>query len=669
MSKQVKERIEQLSEELRQHNYNYYVLSKSEISDYDFDMLLKELQDLEQQFPEYVVENSPTQRVGGAVTKSFNTVAHKNPMLSLSNSYSKEELLEFDARVRKTITNEPIEYVCELKYDGVAIALTYINGRLVQALTRGDGKKGDDVIANVKTIRSIPLKLKGDFPSEFEIRGEVFMSRTRFEILNERLAIGGKEKFANPRNTASGTLKMQDSRVVANRKLDAYFYHVIEKGSETHYGNLERASKWGFKTPITENNFITKVTTIDAIFDFINYWDRERNKLDFDIDGVVVKVNSMYQQQMLGNTAKSPRWAIAYKFKTERAATILKKVTYQVGRTGAITPVANLQAVELGGTTVRRASLHNADQIAKLDVREGDTVFVEKGGEIIPKIVGVDLDARPANSEPLNYITVCPECNNELVRVEGESNHFCVNEASCPPQVKGKIEHFISRKALNIDGLGEETIEQLFNAGLIQNIADLYDLQKEDVLKLDRMAEKSVSKLLQGLEDSKKVPFQKVLFAIGIRHVGETVAQNLANHFKNVEKLKAANLEELIEVADIGGKIAESVINYFSNPDNNVIIERLKKAGLQFAIDESENVNSTDKLNGKSFVVSGVFKNFSRDGIKEAIKKNGGKLVSSVSSKTDYLLAGDKIGPSKLSKAEKLGVTILSEQEFIEMIG
>jgi DNA ligase (NAD+) len=666
----IQQKITQLSKELEEHNYRYYILSNPIVSDYQFDMMLKELQDLEEKHPEFASPNSPTKRVGGDITKEFNTVKHRYPMLSLSNSYSREELVDFENRISK-LTNEKIEYVCELKYDGVAISLNYKNGELVQALTRGDGVQGDDITANVRTIRTIPLKLKGnDYPEDFEIRGEIFLPREAFDKINEEKKEAGEALLANPRNTASGTLKMQDSAVVAKRGLDCYLYFVLGDNLPfaSHFDSIQKAGEWGFKVPLTQTNFLKKTESIDGILEFISYWDEERKKLPFDVDGVVIKVNQYSIQKQLGTTAKSPRWAIAFKFETERACTKLISVSYQVGRTGAITPVANLEPVLLLGTTVKRASLHNADIIEKLDVREGDFVYVEKGGEIIPKIVGVELSQRNQDSKPLKYLSACPECNTPLIRRDGEAQHYCPNEVGCPPQIKGKMYHFISRKAMNIDGLGEETIDQLYDAGLIKNIADLYTLQFPQVVALERMAEKSANNLLAGIEASKTVPFERVLFALGIRHVGETVAKKLAFHFKNIEAIIAATLEELIHVEDIGEKIAVSIKEYFSSPDSIALIEKLKLYGLQFEAIEVVKVGGSNILEGKSVVVSGVFKNYSRDDIKKEVEKHGGKNVGSISAKTSFVLAGENMGPEKLKKAEKLGVQILSEDEFMKMI-
>ncbi len=661
-----KEEILKLSEEINKHNHLYYVENSPFISDYEFDLLLKKLQDLEIQFPEFAFDYSPTKRVGGDITKKFETVVHRFPMLSLSNTYSEEEIIDWENRLKKLSDGE-LEYVCELKYDGVAIGIRYENGFLSRAVTRGDGTQGEDVTTNVKTIKTIPLQLKGDFPTDFEIRGEIFMPLDSFQKLNAEREESDEALFANPRNTASGTLKMKDSKVVAERSLDCYLYGVYgsDLAIEGHFESVDNAGNWGFKVPETKNRFIEKVNTIDGIMNFIHYWDKERNNLPFEIDGVVIKVNNYTQQKSLGFTAKSPRWAIAYKFKTERVETKLESIVYQVGRTGAITPVANLQAVQLGGTTVRRASLHNSDQIEKLNIHVGDFVYVEKGGEIIPKIVGVNTEKRDPVSAEVHFIENCPECNTALVRKEGEVQHYCPNETLCPPQMKGKVEHFISRKAMNIDGLGAETVDLLYAKGLVKTIADLYDLTFDQVVELDRMADKSANNIISGLEVSKTVPFERVLFALGIRFVGETVAKKLAKHFKTIENLKVASFEELINVDEIGDKIAISVQNYFLNEENCVLIEKLVKAGLQFELKEKE--GATNKLDGKSFVVSGVFNSFSRDEIKEVIESNGGKNVSSISSKTDFVVAGENMGPAKLKKASSLGITILSEDDFIQL--
>lgn len=655
-------RISALSQELNEHNYKYYVLSEPSISDFEFDKKLEELMALETEFPELLSPESPSQRVGGTITKDFPTVKHKYPMMSLSNSYSKEEMQEFMARIDKALERD-VEYVCELKFDGVAIGIRYVDGKMTQAITRGDGVQGDEITANIKTIRSLPLRVKeGGFPSEFEVRGEVYFPHANFERLNREREEIGEPLYANPRNTASGTLKSQDSAVVASRGLDCFLYAVMTDGriADTHYGSLMKLKELGFK--VSEHMRLCK--TADEVFAFLTKWDTERHNLGFEIDGVVIKVNSLDDQDELGFTAKSPRWAIAYKFASEQAVTRLNKVTYQVGRTGAITPVANLEPVLLAGTTVKRASLHNADQIAKLDLHIGDMVQVEKGGEIIPKIVGVELDKRDANAAVVEYIDVCPECETKLVRNEDEAKHFCPNELGCPPQVKGKMEHFISRKAMNIDGLGAETIEQLYDAKLLTNAADLYDLTYEQLIPLERLADKSVKNLLTGVEASKQIPFPRLLFGVGIRFVGQTVAKKLAKHFKNIDTLMTATEEELIAVDEIGDRIAESLLLYFSDERNQTFIQRLKDHGLQFKVEETDEPTS-NVLEGKTFVVSGVFSKFSRDEIKAAVEQHGGKNVGSISKKTDYLLAGDKMGPSKLQKAEDLGIPIISEEDFI----
>jgi DNA ligase (NAD+) len=662
----VKQKIEELSKQLDEHNYNYYVLSNPVISDFEFDKLLEELIKLEKAHPEYLLPDSPSQRVGGQITKEFKTVKHKYAMLSLGNTYSEEELIDFDERVKKVLHGN-YEYVCELKYDGVAIGLTYIDGKLVRAVTRGDGEQGDDVTTNVKTIKSIPLKLRGsNHPREFEIRGEIFMPRSSFIKINKEREEIGEAPLANPRNAASGTLKMQDSNVVAKRNLNCYFYFMLGEDLpfKSHYENLQAAREWGFRVP----DSVIKTNTMNGVFNFIKKWDKERNDLEFEIDGIVLKVNSYEQQKMLGLTSKSPRWAISYKFKAQRVSTVLKSISYQVGRTGAITPVANLVPVLLAGTTVKRASLHNADIIEKLDIRVGDTVFVEKGGEIIPKIIAVDESKRAELSVKTEYIENCPECGTKLIRNEGEANHYCPNELGCPPQVKGKMEHFVGRKAMDIDSLGGETIAQLYDNKLIANIADIYTLKKEDLLSLERMAEKSVNNLLEGIEASKAIPFERVLYAIGIRHVGETTAKKLAFYFKNIESLEQATVEQLLEVGDIGERIAEAIVAYFKDARIIEMINRLKSYGLQFELTEHQLTTTSDKLKDKSFVVSGVFSKFSRDDLKKTIEQNGGKNVGSISSKTSYILAGDNMGPEKLKKAEKLGIPILSEDDFIKMI-
>jgi len=660
------------------HNYKYYVLAKPELSDYDYDMLLEELTLLEKNHPEFFDPNSPTQRVGGAITKEFKTVRHKYPMLSLGNTYSREELLAFDQRVRKNI-GDHFSYVCELKFDGVAISLTYINGVLERAVTRGDGDFGDDVTENVKTIRSIPLYLEGsDYPSDFEIRGEIIMPRKIFEALNKQKTDAHETPFANPRNAAAGSLKLQDSRLVALRKLDCFFYYLMSPTFifDNHYDNLRKASEWGFKV----SDFMVKCNNIHDVIQYIEEWDKERFMLDYDIDGIVVKVNDYKQQELLGFTAKSPRWAISYKFKAERVSTGLISIDYQVGRTGAITPVANLEPVQLSGTTVKRASLHNADILENLDIRQGDFVFVEKGGEIIPKIIGVDLEKRTINAAPISYIEACPECGTLLTRNEGEALHYCPNEYHCPPQIKGKIEHFVSRRAMDISGLGEGKTELLFNKGLIKNVADLYELTYEDLYGLEneikdvesgkirivKFHEKSVTNMLEGIKGSKTVPFERVLFALGIRHVGETVAKKLAMHFKSMDNLMQASFEELTFVGEIGERIANSILSYFADTDNRTIIENLRLHGLHFEIKAAPH-ETTNILNGQTFVVSGVF-SVSRDALKALIEKNGGKNVSGVSTKTDYLIAGENPGGSKVEKANALQVPIISETDFYKLL-
>ncbi len=664
---QAKQEIERLSNEINRHNDLYYLENKSEISDYDFDMLLEKLISLEQQFPEFAFDYSPTKRVGGDITKKMESVVHRFPMLSLSNTYSEEEIIDWENRLKK-LSDGKLEYVCELKYDGVAIGIQYENGTLKQAITRGDGTQGENVTTNVRTIKTIPLKLKGDFPADFEIRGEIFFPLKNFQKLNEQRLDIGEAEFANPRNTASGTLKIQDSKVVAERGLDCYLYGVYGYDLELdgHYESVLKAKDWGFKVPDHQKNFIKKTDSIDGIMEFIHYWDKHRSELPFEIDGIVVKVNNYEQQQELGFTAKSPRWAIAYKFKAERVETILESVQYQVGRTGAVTPVANLKAVQLGGTTVKRASLHNSDQIEKLDLHLLDSVYVEKGGEIIPKIVGVNLDKRTSQNEKIQFIENCPECGSELVRREGEVQHYCHNENLCPPQIKGRIEHFIGRKAMNIDGLGAETVDVLVEKELIHSYADLYDLTFDQIVNLDRMGDKSADNLLKGLELSKQVPFERVLFSLGIRFVGETVAKKLAKGFKSIDAIQNAKFDELINVDEIGEKIAISVQNFFLEERNVEVINRLKAVGLQFQIEEK--VGVTEKLKGMNFVVSGVFTSFSRDEIKEVIELNGGKNVSSISSKTNYVVAGENMGPAKLKKASDLGIIILSEDEFIQLL-
>ena len=662
----VKEKIEQLRKELHQHNYSYYVLDNATISDYEFDIKLKELEQLEDENPEFFDPNSPTQRVGGDITKNFETVTHKNRMYSLDNSYSKEDLLDWEKRLQKNLGRTDIEYTCELKYDGASINLTYENGQFVRAVTRGDGFQGDDVTTNVRTIKSIPLVPNGDFISDFEMRGEIILPLDGFNAMNEERIANGDEPYRNPRNTASGSLKLQDSAEVAKRPLDCLLYQVVtnERKYATHYESLQAARKVGFKAPDT----IVLAKSIQEVIDFINDWDVKRHELPYETDGVVVKVNNLQQQEELGYTSKSPRWAIAYKFKAEQVATVLNEITYQVGRTGAITPVANLEPVYLAGTVVKRASLHNADQIEKLDVRIGDTVFVEKGGEIIPKIIKVDLTKRLLDSMPTVYATHCPECHTELVRTEGDAKHYCPNEYGCAPQITGRIQHFISRKAMDIEGLGGETVDLLRKEGLIQNYADLYELKKEQIVPLERMAEKSAQNMIDGIEKSKEIPFEKVLFALGIRFVGETVAKKLAKQFKSIDNLMNADLETLVAVDEIGERIAQSIIDFSSNEGNKELIRRLQSYGVQLEVSAESMENQTEKLAGKVFVVSGVFHQMSRDELKKAIEDNAGKVSSSISKKTDFIVAGDNMGPSKLAKAEDLGIPIITEQDFIDMI-
>ena len=662
----VKEKIDQLRADLHWHNYNYYVLNAPEISDKEFDDRMRELQELEKEHPEYQDDNSPTMRVGSDLNKNFTQVAHKYPMLSLGNTYSESEVTDFYDRVKKAL-NEDFEICCELKYDGTSISLTYENGKLVRAVTRGDGEKGDDVTDNVKTIRTIPLVLHGSYPESFEIRGEILMPWEVFEELNREKEAREEPLFANPRNAASGTLKLQNSAIVASRKLDAYLYYLLgeELPCDGHYENLQAAAGWGFKT----SEHMKKAHSLEEVFEYIRYWDTERKNLPVATDGIVLKVNSMRQQKNLGFTAKSPRWAIAYKFQAERALTRLNKVTYQVGRTGAVTPVANLDPVQLSGTIVKRASLHNADIIEGLDLHIGDMVYVEKGGEIIPKITGVDKDARSMLiGEKVKFITHCPECGSKLIRYEGEAAHYCPNETSCPPQIKGKIEHFISRKAMNIDGLGPETVDMFYRLGLIKNTADLYQLTADDIKNLDRMGEKSAENIIKGIEASKEVPFERVLFALGIRFVGETVAKKIAKSFNDIDELENANLEKLINIDEIGEKIAQSILTYFANPLNRELIERLRSTGLQLYRREEDLSGYTDKLAGQSIVISGVFTHHSRDEYKELIEKNGGKNVGSISAKTSFILAGENMGPAKLEKAHKLGIKLMSEDEFLTLI-
>lgn len=662
----IQTKIEQLREELHKHNYLYYVQDHPELSDYEFDMKLKELQALEAEHPEFYDTNSPSLRVGGEVTKNFPTVVHDYRMYSLSNSYSKEDLLDWEARLQKQVDTE-LAYVCELKYDGASISLTYENGKLLRAVTRGDGQQGDNVTANVRTIPSVPLQLRGeDHPKRFDIRGEIVLPYEGFAKLNAERVENGEEPYANPRNTASGSLKLQDSGEVAKRPLLCLLYNLTgdRLGINSQYESLEKARKWGFNVPKQAE----LAHSIADVLKFINYWDAHRHDLPYETDGVVIKVNNLQQQAELGFTAKSPRWAMAYKFKAEQVSTKLEKITYQVGRTGAITPVANLEPVQLAGTTVKRASLHNADQIEKLDVREDDIVFVEKGGEIIPKIVGVDFTKRDQNSQETVYIKNCPECGTELAREEGEALHYCLNAAGCPPQVVGRIQHFISRKAMDTEGLGGETVALLVRENLIENYADLYDLKKEQILPLERMAEKSAENLINGIEASKQIPFERVLFALGIRFVGETVAKTLAKHFKSINAIENATQEDLEKVDEIGVRIAESVVDFFKIEKNKQLIERLKNYGLQLELSEEALADQSSKLEGLNIVISGIFTRFTRNEIKELIEKNSGKNTSSISKKTDYLVAGDNMGPSKLQKAEKLGVKIISEDEFAEMI-
>ena len=659
----VLEIIKNLRGELNQHNYNYYVLDKPTISDFEFDQKLKQLQELEAQHPDYFDENSPTQRVGGSITKNFETVQHEYRMYSLDNSYSIEDLQDWETRIQKVLGDVPLEYTCELKYDGASISITYENGRLVRAVTRGDGFQGDDVTNNIKTIKAVPIHLKGDFPDKFDIRGEIILPFAGFEKMNQELIEIGETPYSNPRNTASGSLKLQDSAEVAKRPLDCLLYFVIGNNLpfNTQFEGLQKARDWGFKVP----NQSKLAKNLNEVFEFIRFWDTHRHDLPYETDGVVIKVNNLQHQDELGYTAKSPRWAMAYKFKADQVTTTLNSITYQVGRTGAITPVANLEPVQLAGTIVKRASLHNADQIEKLDIRIGDAVFVEKGGEIIPKIIAVAQ--RGNQSEPTKYITHCPECQTELVRTEGEANHFCPNFYGCPPQIIGRIQHFITRKAMDIDGLGGETVALLFNAGLVTNYADLYELKKEQIIPLERMAEKSAENLIQGIEKSKSIPFERVLYALGIRYVGETVAKKLAKHYKSIDAIAQASMMDLILVDEIGDKIAQSVIQFFDNQENRLIIERLKQFGVQLESGD-ESVLLSEKLKGKTFVVSGVFEIYSRDELKKAIEDNGGKVGSSISAKTDFVIAGDNMGPAKLEKANQLKIAIISEVDFKNMV-
>lgn len=661
-----KQRIMQLRRELHEHNYKYYVLNQPEISDQDFDFMMHELQDLEAKHPELADPNSPTQRVGSDLNQEFQQVTHKYPMLSLANTYNEQDVAEWYDSVKRGLNGEDFEVCCEMKYDGLSISLTYVDGKLVRGVTRGDGVHGDDVTANVKTIRAIPLVLTGTgYPQEFEIRGEILMPWKVFERLNAEREAAEEPLFANPRNAASGTLKSQNSALVASRQLDSYLYYLLgeELPCDGHYENLEAARKWGFK--ISEG--MKKVRTLQEIYDYINYWDKERKNLPVATDGIVLKVNTLRQQRNLGYTAKSPRWAIAYKYKAERACTRLNEVSFQVGRTGAVTPVANMDPVQLAGTTVKRATLNNEDFIRSLDLHIGDYVYVEKGGEIIPKIVGVDLDQRPIIAQPVRFITHCPECGTKLVRYEGEAAWYCPNDAGCPPQIKGRIEHFISRRAMNIDSIGPETVGDFYRQGLVHNVADLYTIDVQQI-NGDGSRQKSAMKIISGIEESKKVPFERVVFALGIRFVGETSGKLLARHFKNIDALMNATLEELLEIDGIGEVMAKSIITYFHNEGNMQIVERLRSYGLQMALSREQMENASDLLQGKSIVISGVFQHHSRDEYKMMIEQNGGKNVGSISGKTSFILAGDNMGPSKLQKAEKLGIRIVSEDEFLEMI-
>ena len=662
----VQQQINSLREVLNRHNHEYYVLDNSTISDYEFDIKLKELEALEAAYPEYYNANSPTQRVGGTVTKNFQTLQHKNRMYSLDNSYSKEDLLDWEKRLQKNLGTEVIEFTCELKYDGASINLTYENGEFVKAVTRGDGFQGDEVTSNIRTIKSIPLILNADFLTNFEIRGEIILPLEGFQKMNLERLENGEEAYRNPRNTASGSLKLQDSGEVAKRPLDCLLYQVVtnERRYTTHFESLEASREAGFKIPDT----IILAKSIDEVFHFVNEWDQKRHDLPYETDGVVIKVNNLQQQEELGYTAKSPRWAIAYKFKAAQVSTVLEEISYQVGRTGAITPVANLEPVQLAGTTVKRASLHNADQIEKLDIRVHDTVFVEKGGEIIPKIIAVDFSKRKEYSQSTQYATHCPECHTALVRTTGDAKHYCPNTYGCAPQITGRIQHFISRKAMDIDGLGGETVDLLRKEGLIENYADLYDLQVAQVVPLERMAEKSAQNMIDGIKKSKEIPFEKVLFALGIRFVGETVAKKLAKHFKSIDNLMTANLEALISVDEIGDRIAASILEFSNDLGNIQLINRLKHHGVQLKVSEKDLIGQTDKLQGKVFVVSGVFYKMTRNELKKAIEDNGGKVSSSISKKTTFVVAGDKMGPSKKTKAEDLGLTIINEDEFILMI-
>jgi DNA ligase (NAD+) len=664
----IKYQIDSLVKELKQHNYNYYVLAMPSISDYEFDLKLKELEALEKSYPEYLNPDSPTQKVGGQITKNFKTIVHKWPMLSLGNTYNEQDLLDFDERIKKAIGND-FEYVCELKFDGLSINLTYEDGKLLRAVTRGDGTKGDEVTANIKTIRTIPVTLIGDkLPAYFDIRGEVFMHKAAFDKLNQERLENGEVTYANPRNFASGTVKMQDSSEVAKRPLDCFLYFLYsdENPFKTHWESLQAVKDWGFN--VSKESRLCN--NIQDVLSFINEWDQKRFGLSYDIDGIVIKVNSYAQQQELGFTAKSPRWAISYKYKAQEVETILEKVTYQVGRTGAVTPVANLKPVLLAGTTVKRATLHNANEIERLDLHQNDTVLVEKGGEIIPKIIRVNLEKRLPNAESIQYISNCPECETPLIRNEGEAVHYCPNDKGCPPQIIGRIQHFISRKAMNIEGIGAETVETFYQKGLLNHISDLYVLRnKEQELKsLDRFGDKSIINLLEGVEKSKSMPFEKVLFGLGIRYVGATVAKKLASHFKNIDNIITASFEELIAAEEIGERIAQSVIEYFANPFHLEEINTLKAHQLIFEIEEKEVVLASENLSGKTFIISGVFETFSREQLKDLIEANGGKILSSISAKLNYLVAGDNMGPSKLEKAQKLQIPIISDSDLFKMI-
>ncbi|NGM63866.1 NAD-dependent DNA ligase LigA [Sphingobacterium sp. SGR-19] len=666
----IQEKIARLTQELKEYNYQYYVLANSLISDYEFDIKLKELEALEEQYPQFKDPHSPTQKVGGDITHKFNTIKHRWPMLSLGNTYNEQELRDFDERVRKAV-GDNVQYVCELKFDGLSISITYEQGKLVRAVTRGDGTQGDEVTNNVKTIRSIPHSLTtGGYPDLFEIRGEIFMHHAAFERLNKKREENDEQPYANPRNFASGTIKLQDPKEVAKRPLDCFLYFLYADNRnrifDSHWDSIQAVKSWGF--PVSEHTKLCD--NIDEILAFIQFWDEMRHQLTYDIDGIVIKVNDYAQQEELGFTAKSPRWAISYKYKAERVETLLKNITYQVGRTGAVTPVANLEPVLLAGTTVKRASLHNANEIARLDLHEGDTVYVEKGGEIIPKVIGVNNEKRAVGTSPIVYPTVCPECGTQLVRQEGEAVHYCPNESGCRPQIVGKLQHFIGRKMMDIQGMGNETIETFYSLGLLHNISDIYSLKehREELKTLERFGEKSIENMLTGIENSKDKPFEKVLFALGIRHVGETIAKKLALHFKSLDNLAQASVEEIANVQDIGIRIAESVYHYLHDAKHILEINKLKAAGLQFEVEEREVVLAGNSLEGKTFLISGVFADFSREELAQLIESHGGKMLSSISAKLNYLVAGDKMGPSKLAKAEKLKVPIISDKEILGMI-